>query len=438
MQEKTKVELKREVGVWGLALNAINLTIGAGIFVLPAIVAEKLGAASFTAYLFCAILIILIMLCFAEVGSKITTSGGAYAYVDAAFGPFVGFIINTLFWLGYCIMADAAVANALFDLVKDLSSIFLLPFSRIFFFLLVLGIFAFINIIGVKSGVRFIMILTILKIVSLLLIIGIGVFHISTKNIILHSIPEFNTIGETSLLLLFAFFGAETALSISGEVKHPNKTIPKAIFICIAVVVIIYLLLQFVVQGVLGDELFLHQTKPLLVVALKLVGPIGGMVIFIATVVSMIGLLSGDILASSRILYAASAKKMLPEFLNKLHPSFATPIWSIIAYSFLIIVFAVFGSFSSLALLASSSVLVIYLAVVLSVIKLRYTKRKEDDSTFKIPFGLTIPLLAIAVIVWFLSNLKFGEIKKLLIFILLTAVYYLFNKFIRIKKNSHS
>ncbi len=424
MQKQEPVQLKREVGVWGLSLSAINLTIGAGIFVLPAIVAEQLGAASFMAYLFCAGLIILIMLCFAEIGSKITSTGGAAAYVDAAFGSFAGFVISTLFWFGYCIAADAAVANALFDLIKNTHPIFTHTASKYFFFILIFGVFAYINIKGVKSGIRFIMIITVLKIVSLLLLIGVGVFHLNSENLVLHSFPTFKTIGETSLLLLFAFFGAETALSISGEIKQPNKTIPKAIFICIASVVLIYLLIQFVAQGVLGADLMLHKDKPLLAVALKLVGPIGGIIILIATIISMIGLLSGDVLASSRILFAAAEKKMLPSFLGKLHPKFATPIWSIIVYCILTIAFAVSGNFSSLALMASASILVIYLTVVLAVIKLRFVKREVEAATFKIPFGLTIPLLAIGIIIWFLSNLKFSEFKTLLIFILIIIFYY--------------
>ena len=80
--------LKREIGVWGLVSNSINIVVGAGIFVLPAIVAEQLGTASVLAYAICGVLIVLIMLCFAEIGSRITVTGGAYAYVEVAFGRY--------------------------------------------------------------------------------------------------------------------------------------------------------------------------------------------------------------------------------------------------------------------------------------------------------------------------------------------------------------
>jgi amino acid transporter len=78
---KKKGDLKREISFLGLSSNIINTVIGSGIFVLPAIVAGDLGAASILAYVFCGILITLMMLCFAEVGSKITDTGGVYIYI---------------------------------------------------------------------------------------------------------------------------------------------------------------------------------------------------------------------------------------------------------------------------------------------------------------------------------------------------------------------
>ena len=95
----TNEHLKREVGVMGLSANLVNIMIGAGIFALPAIVAAGLGAASIFAYLFCGLLITLVMLCFAEVGSKVTTSGGAYTYIQSTFGPYFGFLTVILFVL---------------------------------------------------------------------------------------------------------------------------------------------------------------------------------------------------------------------------------------------------------------------------------------------------------------------------------------------------
>jgi len=151
-----KEKLKREIGLLPFTLAILNITVGTGIFVIPAIVAENLGAAAIVAYLVCGALIFLIALCFAEVGSKVTTSGGTYAYIETAFGPYAGFIANNLFWIGSCIAADAAVANALADTLKYFFPFLDREVFRILFFIFIFGTLALINIRSVKHGVRFI------------------------------------------------------------------------------------------------------------------------------------------------------------------------------------------------------------------------------------------------------------------------------------------
>src|SRR5215213_9696367 len=101
--------LKREIGVFGLATNSINTIIGAGIFVLPAVVAARLGTTGILAYLFCGVLLSLIMLCYAEIGSKVTCTGGSYAYIESAFGKYAGFLTANVFVIGASITSDAAV-----------------------------------------------------------------------------------------------------------------------------------------------------------------------------------------------------------------------------------------------------------------------------------------------------------------------------------------
>ena len=97
----TSEGLKRVIGVRGFAATIINNTIGSGIYALPAIVSIQMGAAGILGYLFCGIMMVTIMLCYTEVGSKISSTGGSYIYVEAAFGPFAGFIVNLLFFFGW-------------------------------------------------------------------------------------------------------------------------------------------------------------------------------------------------------------------------------------------------------------------------------------------------------------------------------------------------
>ncbi|MEP7256249.1 MAG: APC family permease [Ferruginibacter sp.] len=426
MQKTNEPALKREIGAVSLALNAINLTIGAGIFVLPAIVAENLGPAGFIAYLLCGLLVILIMLCYAEVGSKVTTTGGSYAYVEKAFGPLAGFLINTIFWFGFSSLADAAVVNAMADMLAIWFPVFSITYMRIIFFIAVFGFLAFVNIRGVKQGSQFAATATVIKLMPLILLVLMGVFSISSENLAIKTWPGIKSIGETALVLFFAFMGIETALCVSGEIKNPQKNIPKGIFMGVAGVLLMYLLLQFVAQGVLGNQLAVHKDAPLAAIATKLIGPVGGTIILVTSVLSMFGMLSGDILASPRILFAAAQDKLLPGFLGRVHPKFASPYWAIVVYSTVGAIFASTGGFKQLAVLASSSVLIIYLAVVLATIKLRYKKDINEPGSFIIPGGLIVPILAVGTICWFLSHVTFAEARALTIFFgVLTVIYFI-------------
>lgn len=436
MQKNTEPKLRREIGPVSLALNAMNLTIGSGIFVLPAIVAGNLGPAGFIAYFACGLLLALIMLCYAEVGSKVTTTGGSYAYVEKAFGPLAGFYVNSLFWIGFSSLADAAVINAMTDMLAIWIPAFSVTYIRVIFFILLFGALALINIRGVKQGAQFAATATILKLVPLLLLVLIGIFYISPGNLAVKTWPGIGNIGGTSLVLFFAFMGTETALNISGEIKNPQKNIPKGIFMGIVGILITYLLIQFVAQGVLGSQLLEHKDAPLAALGTRLIGPVGGSIILVTGIVSMLGLLSGDILSSSRLLFAASEDKLLPAFLSRVHPKFATPYWGIIAYAAAGLVFASLSDFKQLAELAASSVLFIYLAVVLATIRLRYKKGLNENGGFKIPGGLLIPILGIAAICWFLSHITLAEVKALAIFFAALTIFYFINKAVREKRSA--
>ena len=454
--------LRREIGASSLALNAINLTVGAGIFVLPATVAAGLGPAAFIAYLVCGLLVVLIMLCYAEVGSKVVSTGGSYAYVEKAFGPLAGFLVNSLFWIGFAAASNAAVANALTDMLALWIPPFSLNYVKIIFFSVVFFSLAFINIRGVKEGAGFASAVTLIKTAPLVLLIMVGLFSISPQNLAIKTWPGIISIGDASLILFFAFMGTETALSVSGEVRDPERNIPRGIFMGVAGILIIYLLIHLVAQGVLGDQLAVNKNAPLAALATSLVGVNGGTVILVTSVFCMFGMLSGDLLASPRVLFAAAEDKLLPGLLGKVHPKFATPYWAIIAYSLACFIFASSGGFRQLAVLASASVLIIYLAVVLATIRLRYQKKPIEPGTyqedaiiestgrheepgvpvpgsikthrgFKMPGGISIPVLAIITIGWFLSHISMAEVKAISIFFAVTTVFYFAWKFTRKK-----
>ncbi|HMQ00393.1 MAG TPA: APC family permease, partial [Cyclobacteriaceae bacterium] len=256
--------LKRVIGVKALTFNAVNLTVGAGIFALPAVVAVYAGAAAFWAYIFCTVLLCLVLLCFIEVGSKVYGSGGAYAYIEAAFGPFAGFLANTFYWFLFSSLALAAVANVMADNLGIYFPLLQQQFYRIIFFAIIFGGLILLNIKGSKESSVFVIIVTVIKLLPIILLILFGLSYVQPENLQITQQPSITDLGQASLVLFFAFGGgAESALSASGEIINPKRTIPRGILFGVLIVFIIYLSVQMVAQGVLGDTLPLEQEAPL-------------------------------------------------------------------------------------------------------------------------------------------------------------------------------
>jgi basic amino acid/polyamine antiporter, APA family len=431
--------LKREIGLWGLISNSINIIIGAGIFILPVIVAEKLGMASIWAYIICGLLMIFIMLCFAETGTLITRSGGAYSYIESAFGKYAGFLTTNIFIFGAAIMANAAVANGLANTLAYFLPIFKIEWVRVLLFAIVFGGLAYMNVRGVRKAIMIVKFNTIVKLSPLILIAIFGWFFMTPSGnygISVHSVPD---LGEMSLILIFAFVGAETALNVSGEIKNPKKTIPRGIMISILIVVVLYIMIQMTVQGILGSSISEFRDAPLAEAARRMIGPAGATIVIIGATFSMFGNISGMVLNMPRVLFAAARDHVVPiDQLAKVHKEFLTPHVSIISYAFLGFIFASIGEFKQLAMLSSASYLLIYLGVVLSLIRFRINGLTEKGS-YSIPGGYIIPSISAIVILWLLSNLPLKELGAMLLFIMiLTILYFVINYFEKKLRNKFS
>jgi APA family basic amino acid/polyamine antiporter len=431
MHDKSSEGLTRAIGVRKLAASAVNLTIGAGIFAMPAVVAGHLGAAAVLAYLLCGLLLALVLLCFVEVGSRVTTSGGVYEYVGMAFGPYAGFLTNMLF-AGFALSADAAVANILVDNIAIFYPAAKSTGLRFTIMLVVFGLIATLNVRGISQGLRLVEFITLAKIIPLLLLVGVGAFYMSPENLKWDGMPSTKSLGETALILFFAFGGgAEATLNSTGEIKNPSYTIPRGILWGALSVFIIYVLVQLVAQGVLGAALATEREAPLAAVASKFFGGYGTILMVVAAIISCFGLISGDILASSRLPYAAARDGLLPSLLAKIHPKFKTPYWAVIFYAGCGFVLAISGGFRQLAILASAAILLVYVGVILATIKLRETGK---TNTFRNPGGIAIPVLALSVTLWFLTSLTRSEVMGTIIFLAIFSGVYFFSKAINTKR----
>ena len=415
--------LKRELGIADVAINVINIAIASGIFLLPALIAGILGNASIVAYAVCGFMFLLVALCYAEVSSRITTSGGMYAYIEKAFGPFWGFLANTLFWFGTGAFVAAALINGIADMLSIPFPILNQSFYRGLLFLIIFIAAAYSNIIGTKQGMLVIKIITIVKILPLLLILIAGLTQLNTANLTWEGFPSIDKLGAASLILFFAFAGGETALNISGEMKNPNRTAPLGLILGVIILVIFYALLQLVSQSALGSELA-NQKAPLAAVAGILLGSWGIKVLIACGVIAIFGSFYSTILGFPRVLFAGANDGLLPKFLSKVHPKYATPHLAIISFSAIAFIMAVSGGFRQLIVLATITLLISYAGVVLALIKFRLKDNKTYPAKFLLPGGLLIPLLTLIILGWFLFQSKLNELIAIGIFLAVLSVIY--------------
>jgi basic amino acid/polyamine antiporter, APA family len=236
--------------------------------------------------------------------------------------------------------------------------------------------------------------------------------------------PSTGDVARASAVLMFAFLGVESALVPSGEVRDPSRTVPRAIFIAMAAVTVLYLAVQIVTQGILGSALANEKT-PLASAAAVVMGEPGRMLILIGSTISMFGYLSGMILSGPRMLFAFGRDGFLPAPLALVHPRFHTPYVAIAVQTILVTVVAIVGKFEILALIANGTILLVYAACCVAVLVLRQRNVHEEGSTpFRPPLAGAIPIFALVIIAWLLASLTANEWKAMLVLLAVAIVAY--------------
>src|SRR4029077_13051717 len=342
--ERVDHQLVRGIGIPALTANIVSSTIGAGIFVIPATVARVLGPAAPLAFVCCAIAMVLFVTCFAIAGSRVSLTGGLYAYVEVAFGRYVGFLAGMLYFLT-ALGAVAGVVNVLANSVAQVVPFLGSPAMRIVVMLAVYGSLVFINIRGVRKGAGAVTAITLAKLLPLLLFICAGLFFINFANLSWPRWPSSQSLGDAVVLLMFAFVGIEVALIPSGEVSNPARTVPRSAYLALVITTIIYILIQVVAQGTLAGELANYPDAPLAESATKFLGAFGKTLLLAGATISAFGFVTSDILSSPRMIFAFGRDGALPEFFAHVHPRHRSPDVAIITYAALAFALSVSGTF---------------------------------------------------------------------------------------------
>jgi amino acid transporter len=266
-----------------------------------------------------------------------------------------------------------------------------------------------VNVRGVKGAARVVEVLTAAKLAPLLLVAVAGIFALHRQNLAWDHVPTLTELGRASLVLFFAFQGGETAVTASGEIRDPARTIPRALALGIVVVTAFYVGLQFAAQGVLGPELATNQGAPIAATAERLFGPTGLVLVASTAALSTFGTLSGGMLTGPRLLLGFGERGLLPAPFKSLHPRFRTPQVAIIVHGIACAGFALSGTFRQLAVLSGIGTLIVYLLSCPATLKLRARNVRTDAPPFVLPGGPTIPILGTAVALVFLASATRAE-----------------------------
>jgi basic amino acid/polyamine antiporter, APA family len=422
--------LKRSIGKWSLVLLIINSIIGAGIFGLPSKVFALSGNYSLLAFGACAIVVLVFILCFAEVSSRFDKTGGPYAYAYEALGRVPAFLTGWLLLLSR-IFNYATLINLLVIYLSFFSDIFQRQEIRAICIVLLTTFFTYINYIGVKNSTRVNNILTVTKLIPLTLFIILGLTSSSHHD--LPAWPEFSTspFSTSVLLLVFAFGGFESVLINTGEINNPKKNLPFALITGFIFITIFYCLIQFVSIATLPG--LATSNKPLAEAAGLFMGKWGGIMIACGAVISITGTLNAIVLGGSRLPFAFSTEGQFPRIFSFIHPRFATPSWSLLLFIGITCIVSLAWSFFAALTIGSIIRVMVYLLVCLSLIRLRM-KKKAENNYFKVRWGIPLALLGIGFAIWLLCSARWKELIDIGICIVAGMVFYF--AFIALTKGS--
>jgi APA family basic amino acid/polyamine antiporter len=411
--------LIRGIRRWDLVAVAINGILGAGIFGLPSKVFALIGPYSLLAFLACALVVLLIVLCFAEVGSRFSETGGPYLYARAAFGPVAGFEVGWLMWLAR-LTAVAANCNLLIEYAAYFWPGINSGWTRIVMITLILGTLTFINVVGVRNAALFSDVSTIAKLIPILLFIGAGFFFLNPQSFVPTAQPSLSDFSQSVLLLIYAFTGFEMAMIPAGEVRDPRRSIPFAILASLGVVAVIYVLIQVVCVGTLPE--LATSKRPLADAGSHFLGVIGGSVITAGAIISILGNLTVLILAAARLPFAMAGQNELPRIFAVTHPKFRTPHISILLTGTVMLALTLSGSFIYGVTISTIARLLAYFLTCAGLPILR--RRETEPPEFKAPMGVPISMLALALIVWLLAHSTRREARDAAIAVVIGLIIY--------------
>jgi basic amino acid/polyamine antiporter, APA family len=347
-----------------------------------------------------------IIACYGEVASQFTETGGTYLYLRHAFGRLAGVQVVWLMLLSR-LTAVAASVNLLVTYLAEFWPRATQPVPRLAIITAFIGVLAIVNCRGVGAGTRMSNASVVAKLGALGLVCGAGIVWLTFHPAVAAQpvTASADSWLKAMLLLLFAYGGYEAALNPMGEARDPRRDVAFALFAALLIVTALYTVLQWVVVEVLADPA--ASQRPLADAARVMLGEPGAALISVGALVSVYGYVSANMLTTPRGIFAPALAGDLPAPLGAVHPRWRTPYVAIAVFAVLLWAFSQFASFSWNVTLSAVSRIVYYAGICAAVPVLR--RKQPDAAAFRVPGGLTLPVLGVAICVLLLSRVDFGK-----------------------------
>ncbi len=407
----------------------VNVTVGAGIFRLPADVQKTVGNYSLAAFIVCAVIVGMIALCFAEVGSRFNTTGGPYLYARETFGPTIAFMVGWLMWLtrvaGFATLAQVFVAYFGYFWPPAESGL-----ARIAIITALVVVLTVINIIGVKQSARVGDIFTVSKLIPLVLFVAVGLFFISPARFTLAARPGLGSFSAAVFILIYVFSGFEAVLVNSGEIRQPQRVIPFALIVALSASVVLFLLIQVVCIGTLPN--LAGSERPLAEASRSFLGTTGPPIISAGALIGIFGTLNVIMLACTRLPFAMAVQGQLPIQLARVHRRFRTPYVSILVSATAVLLLALSGTFIYAVKVTVITRVIVYASTCVALPLLRRRSRMatslrtvgETSRSFELPGGILISMVCVILCLCLLANSGWREARDVAIAIMIGLVIY--------------
>lgn len=429
MTEPDSATLVRSLGRWSLTGLVVNGIIGTSIFILPGTLGGSLGWLSLAAWVIAAALSGTMILCFAEVASRFSGSGGAYLFTRVAFGEFVGMQVG---WLSYFvrIITGAVQANLFATYLTEFWSWAGTRTGGIVVTGLFLSILAAVNVRGVVSGARLSNVFAVVKVSPLLALGVLGVLWAASHGSAVSdasAVPDLSEWLRALLLLMFAYGGFESAVIPLAEARAPQRDAPTALLLGLAVAAVLYVTAQVTVLVTLSDPD--ATNRPLAGAARVMLGGTGALLITAAALISVYGWLSSNILAVPRLSMALAERGDFPTFFSQVHPRFRTPWVSIVFFAGSSWVLANLAGLLENLSLAAVSRLFTYGLVCAALPALRRKEGRPGSgvapASFQVPAGSLVAAVGMAGSLILATRMSVREAMTVSLVVALATGYWL-------------